>query len=230
MGILSSSINQILATGTSHIEDTRNKFIPVTYYKEVINQLDSKSNFIRGYNRSVSSGELTREEFDTACRISNDEHLQNMGLQNIYISDLHLFDAYLTAKDALYDRVFPKEWRYVPRCERELCESNPPKVYTTPNGREVSEGFYNLVYEIFWEEMEGRLWPNGAITGRELLGENFWQELDEKEKQDATSCLMDYALEDIAMIKLADSSTSDLILFKRNAEFFGEKDEDYEDD
>jgi hypothetical protein len=78
--------------------------------------------------------------------------------------------------------------------------------------------------------MEGRLWPNGAITGRELLGENFWQELDEKEKQDATSCLMDYALEDIAMIKLADSSTSDLILFKRNAEFFGEKDEDYEDD
>ncbi|MEY2673336.1 MAG: hypothetical protein RLZZ508_1213 [Actinomycetota bacterium] len=210
MNIESQNINQLIATGTSHIEYPENQFTPVCSYKESIPRLDSMFKFIMGYNLSVSSGELTREEFDTALRVSNDEHLQNMGLQKIYISDLHLFDKYLTAKDELHDKVFPKEWCYTPRSERDLYEDNPPTICTMPNGREVTSGFYSQVYDLYWEY--GYIPNKDLYSAKDLLSDEYWAELNDDERLDAASCLLDFANRNEIPFRMAPTSTDNLIL------------------
>lgn len=204
------SINQIIATGTSHIEYPENKFIPVSSYKESITQLDSMFNFKRRNGRFLSSGELTREEFNTALRVSNDEHLQNMGLQKIHTSDLHLFDAYLIAKDTLHDKVFPKKWRYTIRNEHDLCEDNPPTIYKMPNGREVTSDFYSQVYLIYWDE--GYIDDKDIYMAEDLLDDEYWAELNDDERLDAASCLLDFANRNQIPFRMAPTSTDNLIL------------------
>lgn len=216
-------IKDLISTDNTHIQVSENVWTPSMAFGHTTDLLDGQFK-IYDNNRLISSAELTLKEFDIVVDISGDGDLQ---IDRIDRADLPLFEDYLKSKHALHSKLYRHEYRYIPRNEREPCESDPAQTVKTADDHEVSEGFYNLVFEIFWEEMEGRLWHDGVYTARELLGENLWQELDEKEKRDAASCLMDYALEDSAMIKLAATSTTDLILFEENPAFYGDDADDY---
>jgi hypothetical protein len=220
---MNMKIKDLISTGNTHTPVSERVLAPLMAFDCSIDNLDSQFE-IYDNNQLISSAELTLKEFDIVVDISGDGDLQ---IDRIDRADLPLFKDYLKSKHALYSKLYRQKYRYIPRSEREPCESDPAKTVKTADGREVSEGFYNWVFEIFWEEMEGRLWHDGVYTARELLGENFWQELDEKEKRDAASCLMGYALEEAAMIKLAATSTTDLILFEENPAFYGDDADDY---
>ena len=220
---MNMNIKDLISTGNTHIPVSDRVLVPLIGFEQASVNLDSQIK-IYDNNRLISSAELTPNQFDIVVDISCDGDLQ---IDKIDRADLPLFEDYFKAKTALHSKLYNEEYRYIPRSERELSESDPAQTVKTANGPEVSEGFYNLVFEIFWEEMEGRLWHDGVYTAQELLGENFWQELDEKEKTDAASCLMDYALEEEAMIKLAATSTHNLILFEENPAFYGNDADDY---
>lgn len=183
-------------------------------YNRVIEHIDRNIIILDGRQR-VYSENLEFDELLLALNFANLNASKKLSIKEIQLKTLGELLIHLEKGNQLYSKICDQ---YLEMIDLEWGGENPPTFYTMPDGSMVVDWFYSQMFGIL---------VNGAVinevnTVEDILGEDYWQKLNDEEKLAATSCFLEFASNETFMIRRVKTDDESQILFEWNPAFDGE--------